>query len=363
MKNTSLLMAGLLTVSLAGCTQTPVSLSDLETNFSEQQYQLSWQPQPGDAEVDILVSQYPDAGKARLLAKDVKAHQYAWTPEDAHQRYYFFVKPEGGEPVMTANRLMPLEGGRNFRDLGGYQTQDGRTVRWGKIYRSGVLANLTEADYAFVDSLGIETVVDFRANSERQSESTQWRAAEVEIISTDYEMDFDMGELGKILRSPDLSRDKLEAMMAQMYPHILEDQKQNYRAMFDRLVDKDGGLLFHCTAGKDRTGISAALVLSALGVDRQTVIQDYLATNQYLDFQSLIPKDSSNMDPKYAAMMKFFASLPQDITQPLMGVTQPLIESAIAAMEAKHGSVLEYLKQELDVSEQDIQILRAKYLL
>ncbi|MDP5211942.1 tyrosine-protein phosphatase [Pseudoalteromonas tunicata] len=261
---------------------------------------------------------------------------------------------------MTTTRLVPLKGGRNFRDICGYKTITGQTVKWGKIYRSGALSNLTADDYTLIEDLNIGTVVDFRTTTERKSELTQWVAKKPEMNNRDYEMDFDMAELGKVLRNPNLNREMLEGMMAKMYPNILEDQTQNYTAMFDSLVEKDSSLLFHCTA--DRTGISAALVLATLGVDKQTIIDDYMATNEFLDPNSLIPKDEEHMDPKHVAMMKFFASLPKDVVQPLLGVTQPLIESAITAMEAKHGTMLEYVKQEFDVSDQDITTLRAKYL-
>ncbi|GGD60255.1 tyrosine-protein phosphatase [Lacimicrobium alkaliphilum] len=362
-----LVLGALLAATLSACSQTTpsakiVTLESTSARYLNDAYELQWQSQPANATVDILVSKTPEVANARLLANDISTSQYRWLPEQKSQRYYFFIKPQEGEAELAATRLIPLEGGRNFRDLGGYQTTDGRTVKWGKIYRSGVLEGLTDQDYQLIDSLNIGTVVDFRSNSERRSEVTEWRASDVEQINEDYEMDFDMNELGKLLKRPDLSREMMEGLMVEMYPEMLEIQKQNYAGMFDRLVEKDQGLMFHCTAGKDRTGISALLVLTALGVDKQTAIDDYLATNKYLDLHSLMPKDSSNMDPKHAAMMKMFASLPEDVLQPLMGVSQPLIEAAITKMETEHGSILAYIQQELDVSEQDIRILRAKYL-
>lgn len=264
--------------------------------------------------------------------------------------------------MLTTSRLIPLEGGRNFRDLGGYQTTDGHSVKWGTIFRSGVLNNLTEADYQLTDELNISTIVDFRSNSERNTEVTNWHTTAVEQINENYELNINTAEFAQVFSSYDLTRDKVEALMLSMYPELLNAQKQNYIAMFDRLLAKDQPLLFHCTAGKDLTGISALLVLTALGVDKQMAIDDYMASNQYLDFKSLLPKDAADVDPKQAAMMKMLASLPADVMQPVMGVTKPLIESTIAKMEAEHGTILDYIKQELKVSDQDIQRLRAKYL-
>lgn len=354
-----LALCGLISTSVAA--QSAESITQAQAQYEKQAYQLTWS-QSVTSPVDILVSRSSSVMDAKVIAEDVSASNFQWQPDNSEQRYYFFIKPENGQPVMTTTRLVPLEGGRNFRDIGGYQTTTGKTVKWGKIYRSGALSSLTADDYTLINELDIGTVVDFRTTTERSSEVTKWAGKKPEMINRDYEMDFDMGELGKVLKDPNLSREKVENMMAKMYPSILEDQTQNYTAMFDSLVEKDSSLLFHCTAGKDRTGISAALVLAVLGVDKQTIIDDYMATNQYLDPKALMPKEDTEMDPKYAAMLKFFATLPEDVVQPLMGVTQPLIESAITAMEAKHGTILEYVKQEFDVSEQDIIVLRAKYL-
>ncbi|WP_416308244.1 tyrosine-protein phosphatase [Neptunicella sp. SCSIO 80796] len=322
------------------------------------QYQLTWQ---SSSPVTVKVTEVEQAAQTTTLVKQSSLLRFNWPAEDNH-RHYFSLSNTEGDNITLATRLLPLEGGRNFRDLGGYQTTDGKTVKWGKIYRSGVLAGLTDQDYQFINELDIKTVVDFRTNSERSSEVTDWRASAIDVIQKDYEMDFDMSQIGALLRRPDLNKQMMENMMAQMYPRILEDQKQNYTAMFDALVNSNDGLLFHCTAGKDRTGISALLVLTALGVDKQTAIDDYMATNQYLDPHALMPKNNEQMDPKMAAMMQMFASLPADVVQPLMGVTQPLIEAAISKMESQHGSILQYIQQELDVSDKDISVLRQKYL-
>ncbi|MBY6063695.1 tyrosine-protein phosphatase [Pseudidiomarina sediminum] len=268
----------------------------------------------------------------------------------------------GVESVSSSERLIPLEGGRNFRDLGGYTTTDGRTVKRGKIFRSGVLNGLTDEDYTIIDGLNIGTVVDFRTTEERQTEVTQWRASPVEHISTDYAMDFAREEFARIFADPNVSAADIEHAMAEMYPTILDSQLENYKQMFARLLQKDEGLLFHCTAGKDRTGISALLILTALGVDKETAIADYMASNDYLDFDAMLPKKGEQQDGPHAEMMALFARLPEDVLQPLMGVKRSMIVAAIDEMEREHGSIIGYIHNELDVSQQDIAVLRSKYL-
>ncbi|WP_339719490.1 tyrosine-protein phosphatase [uncultured Paraglaciecola sp.] len=355
-----LMNKSLIALSIITTVAAPIANATLnaDVEYKDGQYLLNW---ASSSAVTISVNEADKPMENTVLLKNSKGQQFSFQASNEHRHYFSLSNAEGDE-LQLATRLLPLEGGRNFRDLGGYPTTDGKTVKWGKLYRSGVLAGLTEQDYHFIDELDIKTIVDFRANSERNSEVTQWQASPVTVIKKDYEMDFDFNEIGRLLRRPDLSKEMLEGMMAQFYPTILDDQKQNYTAMFDTLVKSDEGLLFHCTAGKDRTGVSALLILTALGVDKQTAIDDYMATNRYLDPRSLMPKNTEDMDPKAAAMMKMFASLPPEIAQPLVGVTQPLIEAAIAKMEAQHGSILEYIQQELAVSDEDLLVLRQKYL-
>ena len=261
-------------------------------------------------------------------------------------------------------RVLPLEGGRNFRDLGGYKTSDGKTVKWGKLYRSGVLTNLTEADYHYLENRDIATVVDFRSTEERASEPTNWRAGEVDHLTWNYEMMADWeAEFGKVLRTPGFTRQDLVGLMDRGYVGLVQQQTPHYKAMFERLIESDDALLFHCSAGKDRTGIGAALILTALGVDRDTIEQDYLLTNEVIkntkhDLMEL-PEDATD---KQKQMYAFFAQLPPEVRDVLAGVEASWLESAFAEMEREYGSVDGYIQQALDVDAQELALLKARYL-
>ena len=262
-------------------------------------------------------------------------------------------------------RLLPLEGGRNFRDLGGYETTDGKTVKWGKLYRSGVLTNLTEGDYDYLENRDIATVVDFRSSEERSNEPTDWQAGEIDHLTWDYEMMGDWeAEFGKVMRKPGFTKQDLVALMDKGYVGLVQQQTPHYKAMFQKLIDSDDALLFHCSAGKDRTGIGAALILTALGVDRETIEQDYLLTNEVIknsDQHSsmALPEDASE---KQKQMYAFFAQLPPEIRGVLGGVEASWLESAFAEMERQHGSVEGYIEHALDVDSQELALLKARYL-
>ncbi|GHE95972.1 tyrosine-protein phosphatase [Thalassotalea profundi] len=361
MKKLSILTSALI---FAGCTTTPPqnNISDLTVTYDESKnlYQLNWQATQAKQDVEILVASDEQGSDAKVIAS-ANDDQYQWQSTGAKGRKYFTVKPANGQADNAASRLLPLEKGRNFRELGGYETVDGKTVKWGKLFRSGALANLTNNDYQYIDNLGIKTVVDFRDNNERATEVTDWKASDVEVISKDYGQVLDMKKFAKALMDPSLNEEKATMLFAQMYPSLTETQKENYTAMFNRLATKDDGLLFHCTAGKDRTGVAGVLILTALGVDKEVAIQDYLLSEQYLDPKELfhVPE---NMSPEQEKMYAFFSKLPEEIVQVFAGTRRPMIEAAISHMETKSGSILNYIQQELNVSEQDLANIRKHYL-
>lgn len=273
-------------------------------------------------------------------------------------------KAQAVDQAIEHTRVLPLEGGRNFRDLGGYTTTDGKTVKWGKLYRSGVLSNLTESDYDYLEDREIATVVDFRSNEERSSEPTDWQAGDIDHLTWDYEMMADWeAEFAKVLRKPDFTREDLVALMDKGYVGLVQQQTPHYKAMFQKLIDSDEALLFHCSAGKDRTGIGAALILTALGVDRATIQQDYLLTNEVIrnsqhDMMQL-PEDASE---KQQRMYAFFAQLPPEVREVLAGVEASWLETAFAEMERQHGSVEGYIQHALDVDARELALLKARYL-
>lgn len=272
----------------------------------------------------------------------------------------FATTPE--QRALIERHLIPMEGGRNFRDLGGYTTQDGRQIKSGQLFRSGVLHHLTETDYQKIEQLGIRTVVDLRASEERMMEPTLWQAGSVNMMSWDYEMGLgaDSDTLSQFA-NPQLTGPDAEAIMADMYRDMVEQQKPHYAAMFSQLANSPEPLLFHCTAGKDRTGIAAALLLTALGVDRETVIQDYVLSEVIASLpeqQSAAPALSEDM----AEMYSFLANMPADALDALMGTRRHYIETAFDEMTVRYGSVDAYMEYELGITEQVRKQLQTQYL-
>lgn len=275
-------------------------------------------------------------------------------------RPYFYLRPETGDGVRVATRLLPLEGGRNFRDMGGYPTEDGRHVKWGHVFRSGVMVGLTDADYRYLSTLGIQVICDLRANEERADEPTNWRAGDAEYVTWDYSTITSSDELMTMFQDPELSAAKVKMTMTNMYPGILEEQKDRYKEMFHRLADGEVPLAFNCSAGKDRAGTGAALILSALGVPRDIVVHDYSLSETFVDYEAAYTQVTAAdiEDSPYG----FLAQLPAEMRAPLLRSDPAYIQKTFAYMDETYGGVMAFIRSELEIDDMELAAIRARLL-
>ena len=313
--------------------------------------------------VDVFWSTSPNASveDMELLTEADGDGIFAVTDLAPDQRYYFYLRHRDGSGVRTAARLLPLEGGRNFRDMGGYTTADGKSVKWGHVFRSGAMHELTPADYDYLSSVGIQVVCDYRANDERENEPTRWGAGDIEYVTRDYVSTDSSSALMETFQDPELTPEKMAMGMAATYYDILEDQKDTYSTMFHHLASGDVPLAFNCSAGKDRAGTSAALILAALGVDREQVIHDYSLSELYVDYEAafLEPMSAEEMeDQPYA----FLAQMPREMIRPLLRSNPEYIKGTFAYLDREYGGVEGYLKEELGIDARELAAIRANLL-
>ena len=161
---------------------TSILSATVERGETPGDFVLTWETDPALSPLRIEASSDPELipGEGELVGEFTDVQEAVWSVEDPDERKYFAFIPENGEPVKAAVRLLPLEGGRNFRDIGGYQTADGQHVKWGHVFRSGVMHELTDDDYDYLEQLGIRTVCDYRSEEERTNEPTDWRAGAID---------------------------------------------------------------------------------------------------------------------------------------------------------------------------------------
>ena len=250
----------------------------------------------------------------------------------------------------VSQRLIPLQGGRNFRDLGGYRTADGRQVRWELLYRSGSMHGLTAADFAELRRRGIRTVCDLRDSRERGAEPVAWPAPAPRVLSDDYALDMADWLPAGPMRG--WTAEAARAAMTASYPRLLDQFRGQYRRMFAELLAGHVPLAFNCSAGKDRTGVAAALLLTALGVPRETVIADYLLTNRYLDAATLAAAPAS----------AGWSQLPPGVLTAMTAADRRYIEAALAVLDRHPGGATGWLHEAMGLSDADLTRLRLLYL-
>lgn len=180
----------------------------------------------------------------------------------------------------TLPHVVPLKGGSNFRDLGGYRTEDGRTVRRRAVFRSAHLGGLTNEDRVALVGLGVRTIVDLRGVSEAAETPHLIDGVDCRIVGAHIEP-----QLGDKIRVAVESGTATPHLMMQYLTDHYRDYPRRcapgFRTLFATLSDgTHRPLVFHCTAGKDRTGFASALLLTLLGVPWDTVMDDYLRTNE-----------------------------------------------------------------------------------
>ncbi len=243
----------------------------------------------------------------------------------------------------TFSRHLALHGSTNFRDLGGYAGRDGRSVRWRRLFRSDHLGELTAQDITTLSSLGLARVCDFRGTQERVAHACMLPGVAVHALAIEPTVVQGMQSL--LAAGQALTVRATVALMQQTYRDFVLDNSPRFAQFFAELLQGDTPLVFHCTAGKDRTGFAAALLLSALGVPRAVVMQDYLLTNDFY------------RQPRAASG---FAS--QQVLDVLWKVQPGFLEAALETVEARHGSLDLYLEKDLGLARDQRQRLEQLYL-
>ena len=240
-------------------------------------------------------------------------------------------------------RVLSLQGASNVRDIGGWPAAGGRRVRFGMVFRSASLAGLTDDDAIALAAIGLRTVCDLRGESERQQAPSRLAGVTMHALCIEPSLHPSLREY--VTRREVTSTDVL-GLMRNAYIAYAMDWSHRYRTLFDLLLDEEASpLLFHCTAGKDRTGFGAALLLTALGVDAEIVLEDYLATNRL-----------------WRANPEIAATLPAVVAEVLLRVHPELITAAFDAVREAHGTLDAYFEDRIGLDAQRRERLRARFL-
>ncbi|MFI1938660.1 tyrosine-protein phosphatase [Streptomyces purpureus] len=253
-----------------------------------------------------------------------------------------------------------LAGVRNFRDVGGLPTVDGRTVRHGRLFRSGHLAHATADDAAFLAGLGLHTVFDFRNEADRAVEGLDVELPGVRNVNIPLNDPADGKEFWKMVSSGDLDQlhsllgdGKAAARMTETYRQIITERTAEHSGVLHAIAEDSVPALMHCAAGKDRAGLSIAVTLLAVGVERDAIEADYLKSN----------------DPHRRYKVRRSSDAPDAMSPEVMGLLSPLfdaraeyLDAAFETIVANWGNTERYLTEGLRLTPETRERLRERLL-
>ena len=239
-------------------------------------------------------------------------------------------------------RHFNLQGASNFRDLGGYAATDGRTVRWGQIFRSNHLGHLTDGDIDVVRGLGVKHAFDFRGTQERAAAACAIREILVHSVPIEPTV---VAALRARLQARALSSADALDIMRESYRGYVRLNTHSFRELFAHLVHDEVPVVIHCTAGKDRTGFACALILHALGVPEPTIAEDYLLTNSYY-----------RRDPASSP------DLPDEVRQAIGSVHASFLAAGFETINERYGDLEGYFRDGLGLGTRERSELKKRYL-
>jgi protein-tyrosine phosphatase len=242
---------------------------------------------------------------------------------------------------MQDARIPRLTGILNFRDLGGYATRDGRVVRWNRLYRSAALHRMTVEDRGYLTSLGIRYAYDLRSSSERTGQPSRIHELP-DLVYRAADHDEMPGDIPRLMRSRKLQPAQSQAIMLDLYRQLPQIFRGAYAELFQHMAAGELPLLFNCAAGKDRTGVAAALVLTALGVPRELVIEDYLLTEQFFEQTCAYVRNGP-----YANL---FTEADRAIWEPFVRADATYLQAMFDYLDVQYGGVSAYLRDELGLT-------------
>lgn len=328
--------------------------------FENNQQQLS---------IEIYLLNSPNfESKRKLLLKTSK--ESVEIKNEFEKRPYFLIKSDAQEYII-AERTLPIEGMINFRDMGGYRTKSNKIVKWGKIYRSGHLYNASETGLDYIDKLELNTIIDFRSsnelkkypnpkyeNIETYNIDPNAHAAELSAQFTSSKDNEDLNLVKEIVKQKENGSlvSRYEIIMEQYKNFVLKKESlEAFKQMIEVMGDiKTPPVLLHCRGGKDRTGFGALLILGILGVPKETIVYDYMLTQE-----NRIERNKTKMNNylKYTNdkdVLNYLSSLIE---------TRPeFIEASIDLIEGRFGDIENFVHKQLGVSKNIINNIKKIYL-
>jgi len=250
--------------------------------------------------------------------------------------------------TLPGEQVIHLKGTTNTRDIGGYQTGDQSTLRRGQIIRSDKLSRLTANDFQKLEEIGLKTVIDLRTNKEHDESPTVWKGDNpprfVHLPVGDANNDW-FASQRKMMKKNSFTEEQSLEHMVEGYRMIAEEGTSSYQKLMELVLDESNWpILIHCNAGKDRSGVGVALILEALGVNRETIMEEYLLTNEISRIEekaALLSKQSKSL----SRGSRYSKGVSANAWLPIVGVRAEMLEAFYASVDEKYGSMDAFLTE------------------
>ncbi len=319
-------------------------------------YHLDWDASHPDTAVTVEPLVETAGVEARYSPETSPKARVRGLPRE--NRHFFRLRDQHGNEVLATERKLGMEGTPNFRDFGGYTAADGRKVKWGYLFRSGQLSNLSDLDIDLLANLELDLICDFRRVEEQQSDPSRLPAERTPKIAS---LPITPGSNSRFFEEAEregsgmaFGRQAMFDFMVEINRDFVLGQGETYAQMFREILElEEARFLVHCAAGKDRTGFAAAIILMALGVPREVVMHDYLLTRQFFHPQ----KEIERLKRKYS-----MEHMDAEAVLPMLEVHEDYLGQALEVIEGEYGTVENYLDQVLGVGAVELRELRRRYL-
>jgi len=325
-----------------------------------QDYLVHWHSLHPGQKVSVYMSEDPEHFyQHRELENPVvetTAEQAVVANPDQGVRHYFYLLSEHGEGVVLAERELSLQGAKNFRDLGGYSTQEGARLKWGKLYRSSKLSTLTEEDMNRVRRLGLTLVCDFRQAVEQELDPTNLGANPMHQHASLPVNPGSAHNFMENLHNGVIVVDDPSQFMLEMNREFVASELPRYAEMFQLLLMGNQQVLIHCASGKDRTGFGSALILDVLGVPEEAIVEDYLLTNKYPP----IDEEAARLAGQFTDQSGKAVS--NEVLRALLEVRPEYIRACFEEIARHYRSKDHFYQAALNLDREKIGKLKDKYL-
>jgi protein tyrosine/serine phosphatase len=338
---------------LASCSQTaPDILVACEEN-NVGNCVVKWETLPSiPGKVKVYASTNPDdiVEEVPIAMTDISSGFLTIVTDNPSQRYYFLMDFNGKYRYRVAPRNLNIAGIQNFRDMGGYRVRnDEKSVRWGMLYRSADIDNMDENAIQELHNIGIRTIIDLRDKREIRDRSHIER--EFKVVHLPIKED-DIDNFLHKMQEHKIVCDTVSRLVEQSNRNMVKLNQEVYRKIFNVLLDRHNyPVIIHCSSGEGRTGIVSALILSALNVNDDEIMDDYCLSNKYF---------------KVTEYSKFAYDLPdeyQEAVTTIFSAKQDFLDAAFEQMKSLYGDVDTYLEKGVGLSKSKIKRLRSILLI